>query len=87
MREKISFIFYHDTEEILEALTGEQCKQLMLSLCNHSKTGNSIDIEDPIVKAHFTNLKIIMDRDNKKYQDVCERRAKGGKKGGRPKKP
>lgn len=88
MREKNSFIVYHDIDEIIESLSGDQCKELFLRMISHSRNGQNgkhESLSDPVLNAHFINIRITMDRDKAKWAEVCKKRAEGGKKGGRPK--
>lgn len=81
---KKSFILHIDSLAVVPELTTEQQAELFLAIYNYH-----IGIEKPlskIVKIAFIPLKNQFDRDQKKYNSICERNKKNGKKGGRPKK-
>lgn len=66
-------------------LTLEQKGMLLDMIFEYVASGKIVDAE-PIVKMAFTFIKSQLDRDNEKYQQVCERNRINGKLGGRPKK-
>lgn len=80
MRE--SFIVHNSTREIIEALDGEQVKELMLALIAHNEGEEVQPFEDLVVKMAFIPLRQQMDRENEKYEETCKRRAEAGRKGG-----
>lgn len=69
---------------IIDSLTDEQAWKLIKKMKSYHN-GNSYVINDPIVEMAFNFFKIQFDRDNKKYQAVCERNKANGLKWWRPK--
>ena len=83
---KNSFLLYNDQVELFKKLTPEQSHHLILKIFEYSVSGKLNSFEDPLVDMAFTSIKITLDRDNKKYDEICERRKAWGKLGGRPPK-
>ena len=82
---KKSFVLYLEYKENLEMLTYEQKGILLDMIFEYCASGIIIEA-DPIIKMAFLFIKGQLDRDNEKYQKVCERNRKNGQLGGRPKK-
>ena len=81
---KNNFLMYTDDIELLEAMTSDQVKSLMLSLLRY-KAGEEEDVE-PSLKLAYIMLRQRMDREEEAYQKKCEELKSNGRKGGRPKK-
>lgn len=68
-----SFIIYTSYLKIFEQLTDEQLGQLTRHMLSFAKTGEEPAIEDPLVKLSFTFIKDDMERNQRKYEEKCER--------------
>lgn len=72
---KNSFIIYNDQLDILDDLTNEQAGILLKAMLKYSLTGEVIEL--PLVlKIAFTPIRQQMDRNNQKYENICERNRK-----------
>lgn len=68
-----SFIIYTSYLKIFEQLTDEQLGQLTRHMLSFAKTGEEPAIEDPLVKLSFAFIKDDMERNQRKYEEKCER--------------
>lgn len=68
-----SFIIYTSYLKIFEQLTDEQLGQLTRHMLYFAKTGEEPAIEDPLVKLSFAFIKDDMERNQRKYEEKCER--------------
>lgn len=68
-----SFIIYTSYLKIFEQLTDEQLGQLTRHMLSFAKTGEEPTIEDPLVKLSFAFIKDDMERNQRKYEEKCER--------------
>ena len=68
-----SFIIYTSYLKIFEQLTDEQLGQLTRHMLSFAKTGKEPSIEDPLVKLSFAFIKDDMERNQRKYEEKCER--------------
>ena len=68
-----SFIIYTSYLKIFEQLTDAQLGQLTRHMLSFAKTGKEPFIEDPIVKLSFAFIKDDMERNQRKYEEKCER--------------
>jgi hypothetical protein len=68
-----SFIIYTSYLKIFEQLTDAQLGQLTRHMLSFAKTGKEPSIEDPIVKLSFAFIKDDMERNQRKYEEKCER--------------
>lgn len=82
---KNSFLIYLDYEEQFDLLSDEELGQLMRAIMQYEKTGEEIKLEG-MLKMAFSFIKTQLDKDREKYNEVCEKNKRNGKKGGRPKK-
>lgn len=69
-----------------ERLSNEQFGMLIRAILEYQTTGVIPDIADSIVALSFDTVKPDIDRNNQKYEEMCERNRINGKKGGRPRK-
>lgn len=83
---KNSFVLYREYIETFEELTNEDAGQLIKHLFRYVN-GLDSKTQNPLVNLAFIPIKQQLKRDLKKYESICERNAKNGAKGGRPKKP
>ena len=86
MAERKSIVLYLDSEQQWDMLTDAQAGILIKALLHYSKTGERIHTDDGMVAMAFSFMAAQIDRDGEKYDRVCERNAKNGLKGGRPRK-
>ena len=68
-----SFIIYTSYLKIFEQLTDTQLGQLTRHMLSFAKTGKEPSIEDPLVKLSFAFIKDDMERNQRKYEEKCER--------------
>lgn len=80
---KSSFIFYTEWKQDFEFLTDEEAGKLMKHLLRYvSDEDPSFENEDRLLQFAAQKIKNVLKKDLKKYQEVCEKRAEAGKKGG-----
>ncbi len=78
---KRSFILYTDYEELFARLGAEECGNLMFALFarmrggEHPKLGEAAEMLFAVISAQ-------LDRDGKRYDETCKKRAEAGKLGG-----
>lgn len=82
---KESFLLYTKYAENIEMLTMEQRGILFTAIMNYAAEKDLPEM-DGMVKMAFSFIRVQMDADTEKYNDVCRKRAEAGKMGGRPKK-
>lgn len=68
-----SFIIYTSYLKIFEQLTDAQLGQLTRHMLSFAKTGKEPSIEDSLVKLSFAFIKDDMERNQRKYEEKCER--------------
>ena len=85
MKQKSSFLIYHEYREPLKLLTDEQRGRLLMALIDYSESGVVPEL-DGISMMAFSFIQSQMDRDSKKYENRCSSNRENGKNGGRPKK-
>jgi len=74
-----SLLIYHDYAEQIEALSGDECKILMIALINYSKFGQ-IDELHGAAKMAFIFIKQQIDRDAEKWEKTRNNRSNAGKR-------
>lgn len=79
-------MMYLDTDGQWDMLSNEQAGILIKALFKYSKSGEVLETEDGMLKMAFSFMAAQLDRDNEKYNRICERNSINGAKGGRPKK-
>ena len=80
---KKSFILHLDSLDVLDELSPEQVKELMIAIRNYNK-GFEPELSG-LMKAIFIPFKNQFIRDNESYQNIVNRNKSNGSKGGRPK--
>lgn len=75
-----SFIIYTSYLKIFEQLTDAQLGQLTRHMLSFAKTGKEPSIEDPLVKLSFAFIKDDMERNQRKYEEKCERLRENARK-------
>lgn len=83
---KESFVLYTSQYEAIAELSAQQKGELFDALFQYVSTGEEPQFSDREIKMAFNFMRIQIDRDNAKYEEVCERRRAAGRKGGRPRK-
>lgn len=79
-----SFVLYVKYLENIELLNMEQRGILLTALMKYALK-DEIPEMDGMTKMAFSFIKSQLDRDSKKYDETCKKRAESGKLGGRPK--
>jgi hypothetical protein len=82
---KESFVLYTSYKKQIDLLNNEQ-KGLLLSAIFNYQLNEDLPKMDGMTSILFSVIKDQLDRDNEKYQKVCDKRKQSGKMGGRPKK-
>ena len=80
--DKATFILNNEYKEQVDMLSDVQAGQLFRAILQYAN-GQSIDkFADPTVGMMFSFVRQQMDKDYKKYAEVCQKRAEAGRKGG-----
>ena len=74
MNKKKSFLIHKDSLEILDELTNEQCGELFKAIRDY-QNGDELQVS-AMVKIAFVPFKKQFERDEAKYQELCERNRK-----------
>lgn len=78
-----SFVLYKDSSIFIRKLSREQRGDLMEAIFNYTCDGKIPNFSgDGMVQMCFDIIKSYLDRDEKKYQEKCRKRAEAGQKGG-----
>lgn len=72
MKDKNSFIFYHDWKELIEMLEPEQVKELILAMIAVSEETELPEM-DKMTQTAFISIRQAMERDIKRYKERCEK--------------
>ncbi len=82
-----SFVLYADFESALLKLSIKERGILFTMIFSHVNRGEIDEIltTTPLVDMAFEIIRAQLDRDREKYEAICERNAKNGRNGGRPK--
>ena len=80
--DKTTFILNNEYKEQVDMLSDVQAGQLFRAILQYAN-GESVDkFADSTVGMMFSFVRQQMDKDYKKYAEVCQKRAEAGKKGG-----
>lgn len=85
MAEKSSFVLYDKYDEQIKMLSDQQAGQLLKAIYA-CRAGQERAVEDPAVAILWSVIRQQMAVDERKYQEVCDKRRSAGQKGGRPTK-
>lgn len=85
MADKKSFVFYHQWAELLKKLPTDEVGNITLALIEYSESGTVPELSQ-IADIVFTAFKQTIDKDTEKWEDMCQKNAENGRKGGRPRK-
>lgn len=77
--ENKSFMIYKDWEEYLEALTDEEVGKLFRALFAYAKRAEETPFDGGL-RMLFTMMRNALDRDGKKWEDVCKAHSEGRRK-------
>jgi hypothetical protein len=80
MRETI--LLFTNYSKKFEKLSDEQFGKLMRAVLEYQETEENPIIEDITVSVAFDVVKADIDRNNAKFEEICEKRREAGKKGG-----
>ena len=82
-----SFVLYADFESALLKLSIKERGILFTMIFSYVNRGEIDEIltTTPLVDMAFEIIRAQLDRDREKYEAICERNAKNGRNGGRPK--
>lgn len=83
---KNSFILYNEYYKNFLELSAEERGALIMAIFEYNIYGNIKRNLSPMCRMAFSFIQSQLDRDNQKYQKMCERNQENGKKGGRPTK-
>ncbi|MDD3229402.1 MAG: DUF6291 domain-containing protein [Oscillospiraceae bacterium] len=83
--EKSSFILYFGYRKHLALLSDEERGKLLMALFDYAESGQDPNLTGASAMA-FSFIQDQMERDAKKYAEVCKRNRENGAKGGRPPK-
>ena len=84
--EKTTFLLNNEYKEQVDMLNDVQAGQLFRAILQYANENTTDNIADPVVGMVFSFVRQQMDKDFKKYEETCKKRAEVGKKGGRPRK-
>lgn len=82
--DKRSFIIYEQWAALICGLPTDKAGELIKAICSY-KIDAEYTLQDETVKAVFNMIKMQLDADANKYQEVCRKRAESGRKGGETK--
>ena len=78
-----SFVLYTSYMEQISLLNNEQRGVLLTAIYSYIMENNLPDM-DGMTKMAFSFIKSQLEKDHKKYEEVCRKRREAGKAGGRP---
>ena len=81
MAEQDSFVLYNSYYDLLEDLDMEQRGTLLTAILEHSLGIEQTEL-DPITKLAYRVIASQLDRDRKKWERTCKKRAEAGRRGG-----
>jgi hypothetical protein len=81
MADKKSFVLYCDYRQHFELLSPEDQGRLLMAIFDYVETGAEPSLE-PIPMMAFSFIRAQLDRDLKKYEETCKRRAEAGRRSG-----
>ena len=71
---KESFVLYTSQYEAVADLSVQQKGELFDALFQYVRTGDTPKFTDPAIRIAFNFMRIQIDRDSNKYEDVCNKR-------------
>ncbi len=83
MKDKKSFVLYHEIREPLDQLSMSDRGELFTALLNYSEFSELPTFQKGTgLAVAFSFIKNSIDRNTEQWQDACEKRAEAGRKGG-----
>lgn len=79
---KKSFILYTDYADKLSGLSDEQLGKLFRLILEYEAGDKQVSSDDQFVEFAFNMIKSDLNRNDDKYQKICEKRAENGRRGG-----
>lgn len=73
MKQKKAFVLYHDYWEFLKLLTDEEIGCLLRVIYMYEREQKLPEGLKPTIEMAFTMIKETLDRDRRKYEQVCNR--------------
>ncbi len=86
MAEKHSIIIYTDYKEQMKLLNDRDTAWVFRAIVDYASGEEIEETDSPMAKMFFAFIKSQMDRDTKKYEEVCKKRSEAGKKSANSKK-
>lgn len=83
-KNKGSFVLYTDSRNLIDLLSDEQSGKLLKAIFCYVEDGEAPEL-DEVSTVVFMAIKNYLDRDQAKYEAVCQKRAEYGRKGGEAK--
>lgn len=83
-KNKGSFVLYTDSRNLIDLLSDEQSGKLLKAIFSYVEDGEAPEL-DEVSTVVFMAIKNYLDRDQAKYEAVCQKRAEYGRKGGEAK--
>ena len=80
MADKKTFVMMEDWVVLLSKLPTEAAGKLAKAMCTYQLTGE-LETDDPIVEAQMAVITPIMDENNRKHEETCQKRVELGRKG------
>ena len=74
MRTNRALVLHHDFIDMFNLHTDEEIGQLIRAAFKYDMCGNATDFEDRMMRSSFLRLMDFIDKNKKKYEEVCERR-------------
>ena len=81
---KKSFLLYTDSLRVLDLLSNEKAGILFKAI-KAKVNGDAMPEMDEATAIAFCQIEANLDRDLKRYEEICEKRREAGRQGGRPK--
>ncbi len=69
-----ALVLHHDFMDMFHLHTDEEVGQLVRAAFRYDMTDNATDFEDRMMKASFLRIMDFIDKNKRKYEQVCERR-------------
>ena len=82
MSKKESIVFYFDWIDAFSDLPGEQVKEILQAIVRFVRDGKETDFPDVAQRIIYQLIKRQVERDIKKYERICDKRAEYGRNGG-----
>lgn len=79
---KNSLILYHDYAEKFKSLSDEQFGKLIRCMIAYDASGEISALDDALVEMAFNVVRLDLERNGMKYEEIIEKRREAGRKGG-----